>query len=164
LTLDPAQSTVKWKLGALLHTVNGTFALKRGAISFDSSKGERAEGDVVLDLTSGQSGDAARDSHMKNDVLQTQEYPSAIFTADGVTGNLVGNGTSQLDVHGILLIHGGRHEMTLHVEVVDKGGQLTAHTQFVVPYVAWGMKDPSTFILRVNNHVDLDITAVVTQS
>jgi len=164
LTLDPAQSTVNWKLGAFLHTVDGTFTLQRGTISFDPSEGEKAAGDVRIDLTSGRSGNPARDRHMQNDVLQTQAYPSAVFTADRVAGHFVGTGTSELDVHGVLLIHGGRHEMTLHVAVAPKAGQLTAHTQFTVPYVAWGMKDPSTFILRVNDHVDIDITAAVALS
>ena len=164
LTLDPAQSTVNWKLGAFLHTVDGTFTLQRGTISFDPSEGEKAAGDVLIDLTSGRSGNPARDRHMQNDVLQTQAYPSAVFTADRVAGHFVSTGTSELDVHGVLLIHGGRHEMTLHVAVAPKAGQLTAHTQFTVPYVAWGMKDPSTFILRVNDHVDIDITAAVALS
>jgi hypothetical protein len=29
----------------------------------------------------------------------------------------------------------------------------------VVPYVRWGLKNPSTFILRVSDKLDLDINA-----
>jgi hypothetical protein len=29
----------------------------------------------------------------------------------------------------------------------------------VIPYVAWGLKNPSTFILRVSDKLDLDFDA-----
>ena len=29
-----------------------------------------------------------------------------------------------------------------------------------MPYVAWGMKNPSTFLLRVNDNVQIDIAGI----
>ena len=40
LELDPAQTSVKFTLGDVLHTVHGTFQLKRGALEFDPSSGK----------------------------------------------------------------------------------------------------------------------------
>ena len=37
--------------------------------------------------------------------------------------------------------------------------KLTATITFAVPYVKWGMKDPSNFLLKVKDFVDIDITA-----
>ena len=37
LDLDPAQTQVEFSVGSTLHTVHGTFRLKRGAIQFDLS-------------------------------------------------------------------------------------------------------------------------------
>jgi polyisoprenoid-binding protein YceI len=159
LNLDPTQSTVGFTLGAVLHSVRGTFALKQGAITFDSATGQ-AGGNVVVDLASGQSGDAKRDANMRNNVLQVQTYPFAVFTASRVQGKLANGTRSALDVDGMLAIHGGSHAMTLHVMVDTKGASMTATTQFSVPYVQWGMKNPSTFLLHVGNTVDVDIAAV----
>jgi polyisoprenoid-binding protein YceI len=159
LDLDPAQSTVKFTLGAVLHSVNGTFALRQGTIRFDPSNG-RADGNVVVDLGSGQSGDAKRDARMRNDVLETQTYPYAVFTPSHVTGRLSDGGPTALDVDGTLTIHGERHPLTLHVIAETKDGHLTAQTHFSIPYVQWAMKDPSTFLLRVGKTVDVDVNAV----
>lgn len=159
LDLDPTRSTVRFTLGAFLHTVRGTFALKQGAITFDPATGHAA-GNVIVDLASGQSGDAKRDARMRGDVLQVQTYPLAVFTPSRVQGKLVDRTRSELDVEGMLAIHGGSHAMTLHVMVDAKGGSMTATSQFSLPYVQWGMKDPSTFVLRVGKTVDVDVTAL----
>src|SRR5579862_8613737 len=36
--LDPARTTISFTLADVLHTVHGTFTLKRGSITFDSAK------------------------------------------------------------------------------------------------------------------------------
>jgi polyisoprenoid-binding protein YceI len=159
LDLDPAHSTVGFTLGALLHSVKGTFALKQGTIRFDPATG-LASGTVVIDLASGQSGDAARDANMRNNVLQVQTYPLAVFTPSRVQEQQVNGKLSALDVDGMLAIHGGNHAMTLHVMVQTSGASMTAHTDFSVPYVQWGMKNPSTFFLHVGSTVVVDVNAV----
>ncbi|MDB5094704.1 MAG: hypothetical protein JWO85_2805 [Candidatus Eremiobacteraeota bacterium] len=159
LDLDPAHSSVEFTLGAMLHTVRGTFAFKQGTIRFDSATGQ-ASGSVVVDLASGQSGNAKRDANMRTTVLDVQTYPLAVFTPSRVQVQPANGKPSALDVDGMLAIHGGSHAMTLHVTVEANGASMTAHTQFSIPYVQWGMKDPSTFLLHVGNTVEIDVTAV----
>jgi hypothetical protein len=57
-------------------------------------------------------------------------------------------------------LHGQDHAMTLNFTVQPvTPGQEQATTKFSIPYVKWGLKNPSTFILRVTDSVDLDIRA-----
>ena len=44
--------------------------------------------------------------------------------------------------------------MQIHID----GSNLTAKGHFTVPYVKWGLKDPSIFILKVAKEVDIDLT------
>jgi polyisoprenoid-binding protein YceI len=156
--LDPAQTTVSFTLGDVLHTVHGTFKLKRGKITFDDATGQ-ASGELVVDATSGDSGSKARDGKMHKEILESQKFPEVIFTPQKFKGTLTPSGRSHLDVDGQFTIHGEAHPMTLAIEA-DFGNGAQADTSFDVPYVKWGMKNPSTFILRVNDKVQISIHAV----
>src|SRR6516164_5489716 len=76
--LDPATTHIDWTLGDVLHTVQGTFQLKSGTIVFDQKTGE-ASGQIVVDATSGNSGNGTRDSKMKKEILETARYPDIVF-------------------------------------------------------------------------------------
>jgi polyisoprenoid-binding protein YceI len=163
LKLDANKAIVTYNLGAFMHSVNGTFKVESGIISYNSRTGG-ASGIVVIDLRSGQSGDKARDNTMQNEVLQTQAYPTAIFTPTRVTGQINPSGASDLSVDGTMNIHGTNHSITVPLQLVSTNGMVTAQATYRVPFVAWGMKDPSTFILRVRNYVDVVVTGPATIS
>jgi len=159
LRADPEKSKVEFTLGALFHTVHGSFHLKGGEIRFDPA-GESATGALVVDATSAQTGDSARDVNTHKLVLESARYPEIVFRPDRVTGPVAARGASQVKLHGVFSIHGGEHEMELPVEVEASGGEYRATVKFSVPYVEWGMKDPSTLFLRVAKTVDLTIHLV----
>ncbi len=156
IELDPARTTISFTLADVLHTVHGSFKLKRGSLKFDSATG-RASGEIVVDVTSGDSGNGGRDKRMHKEILESARFPEAVFTADHVSGELASRGESQLDVHGNFQIHGAGHELTLHFRATVNGGEVTASTGFVIPYVQWGIKNPSNFLLRVSDKVEMTI-------
>jgi polyisoprenoid-binding protein YceI len=156
LELAPDATRINWTLGDVLHTVHGTFKLKRGDIHFDPETG-KAVGQVVVDTASGQSGSSARDGRMHKNVLESAKYPEASFSPDRVDGKVDLAGTSNVKLHGIFNLHRASHEITIPVTVSAKDNQLTAVIRFDIPYVAWGMKDPSNMLLKVNKSVQMEI-------
>ena len=158
VTLDPAQTQIAYTLGATLHTVEGTFKLKSGTVHFDPATG-KAGGTIVVDATSGNSGNDGRDSKMHREILESQKYPEIVFTPAQVKGTLNAQGPSQMEVSGTFRLHGQDHDLTLPVSVQVTGSQATATTHFAIPYQKWGLKNPSTFILRVKDTVELDVRA-----
>jgi len=159
LPIDPAHTDVSFTLADVLHTVHGKFTLKRGTIGFDPATG-KASGELVVDATSGESGSAARDHRMHQNILESGRYPEIVFRPDRVQGKVEPQGISQVQLHGIFTIHGVPHEIVMPVQVEANGDQYTAAAHFTVPYVQWGMKNPSTLILRVSDKVDIDIKTV----
>lgn len=158
LELKPENTAVQYTVTGPLHTVHGTFSLKRGRIDFDTDTG-RASGQVVVDVTSGNSGSDARDSRMHANVLESKKYPDAVFAPDRIVGKLSVPGASGVKVHGTFTIHGAAHEMTIEVQTSGTEEQFRAAMSFDIPYVAWGMKDPSNFLLKVSKTVQMTIEA-----
>jgi polyisoprenoid-binding protein YceI len=156
LELDPAQSKINWKLSATAHTVHGTFGLTKGRIEFDPAGG-KAGGEIIADARSGESGDSGRDKNMHEKVLESAKYPAVTFSPDRVDGKVAMQGASKVQIHGILEIHGVKHELTVPAEVNFAGERWTAKSTFDIPYVQWGMKDPSNFFLRVGATVSVEL-------
>ena len=154
--IDPAKSSVRFTLGAVLHTVHGTFKIKGGAVRFDPNSG-KASGQIAVDVRSGNTGEGTRDRQMHANVLESDRFPDAVFSPDRINGRLASSGPSDVEVHGTLSLHGRDHEMTVPVRVQMQSASITAEAKFTVPYVSWGMRDPSTFILQVAKSVDIDV-------
>jgi polyisoprenoid-binding protein YceI len=156
LELDPAQTQVNFTLGDVLHTVHGTFKLKRGTVKFDPATGH-AGGLVVVDATSGDSGSHARDHKMHKDILESAQYPEITFTPQQVQGQIPPQGDFKVQVLGTFTLHGASHPLALVIQAHLAGQHLTADTQFTIPYESWGLKNPSTLFLRVSDTVDISI-------
>jgi polyisoprenoid-binding protein YceI len=156
--LDPAQTSVKFTLGDVMHTVRGTFRLKHGALQLEPASG-KISGEIVVDATSGESGSGMRDRKMHKEILESNSYPEISFRPDRVDGAVATQGKSAVKVHGMFNIHGVDREITVPAEVEMSGDHWTATVHFTVPYAKWGMKNPSTLFLRVNDSVEIDLAA-----
>lgn len=159
LELDPAKTHIEFTLAATLHTVHGTFALKSGSLHFNPSTGS-VSGLVIADATSGDTGNNGRDHKMHQEILESQRYPEITFTPTKLSGKVELQGDSTVQVAGTLRLHGTDHPVTLALPVQAKGNNLSARTHIVIPYIAWGLKNPSTFMLHVSDKVEVDIAAI----
>ncbi len=158
LTFDPAGTSIDWSLGAVLHTVHGTFKLKSGSVHLDLTTGKMT-GLLVVDATSGESGDSARDQKMHQSVLESSQYGAITFRPTHLNGAFQSNQAQTLTVDGVFNLHGQDHPLQLTVNLRPNSNAMSVVTHFDVPYVQWGLKDPSTFLLRVSKDVSVDIEA-----
>lgn len=161
LTLAPETTKVGFFLEATGHDVEGHLYLQTGRIIFDPATGT-ASGEITIDLKRAETGDKKRDKKMHGEVLESERFPLIVFKPARIEGAIALSGTSKFDLVGTVSIHGSEHPLTLPTTVTIDGEKVSAETRFPVPYVEWGMEDPSVFILRVAKKVEVTITATGT--
>lgn len=154
--VDPAQSSLHWTLGSSLHEVHGAFALKRGSLQVDLATG-KATGEIVVDATSGNSGNDGRDRKMHKEVLESGRFGEIIFRPDNISGKLETQGASTIQIHGVFVLHSSEHELTVPVQATLSGDHWSGSAKFGIPFIEWGLKNPSTWLLKVDRSVSIDL-------
>jgi len=159
LQLDPQATRVSFHFGATFKGVRGSLAMREGQITLRPESGV-AGGRIVLDLGSAETGVVRRDRKMREKILETQTYPLATFYPERIDGRLPREGSSDIQIHGRLDFHGASHEIGIVSTATAHGDRVTANGFFTIPYISWGLRDPSFFILRVAKEVQVEIQAV----
>jgi polyisoprenoid-binding protein YceI len=158
-TANPDASKVAFSLEGTGHHVEGTFHVQSGTIDFDPST-QTISGAVVVAAGSGNSGEPSRDKKMNADVLEVARFAEISFVPKSYQGTVAASGDSSIQVTGIFTLHGTPHDLTVPMQIHIDGHSLAAKTHFTIPYVKWGLKDPSIFILKVAKEVDIDLMLV----
>src|SRR5207237_5603424 len=94
----------------------GSFRLKQGAVEYNFPTAT-VTGALVIDASSGQSGNRIRDRKMHREILESVRYSEITFRPDRIEGNVAAAGVSTIQVQGIFSLHGADHELTMPVPV-----------------------------------------------
>lgn len=156
IELDPGATSINFSLGATLHTVEGRFSLASGSLDLDRESGTFS-GEIVVDATSADTGNDSRDEDMHTKVLMSDTYPRIVLRPERLAGEVAEQGTSEVELTGRMELAGTSHEIAIPLYVTVNGSSFSATAEFTVPYVEWGLEDPSKFLLRVAKVVDVTV-------
>ena len=154
--VNPDASEVKMTLKTTRELVNGTFRAQSGSIEFDRST-PKMSGSMVVLAGSGKTGNGSRDKKMNKNVLEVEQYATISFEPNSYAGVIAPSGDSTIQVTGIFTLLGTPHEITIPMVVHLENATATAKAHFVVPYVQWGLKNPSFLIWKADNDVAIDL-------
>jgi polyisoprenoid-binding protein YceI len=130
-------------------------------VVFDPDSGE-ASGGLVVATGSANTSHEGRDEDMHVKVLESDAYPEIAFRPTAIRGEIAREGESTVEIDGLFAIHGDEHPLTVEAVAVVDGDELAATVEFEVPYVSWGMKNPSKLLLKVAKQVQVRIRGVGT--
>jgi polyisoprenoid-binding protein YceI len=154
--VDPGTSEIHFTLGASDHPVEGSFHVTSGDFTLDPESGAMT-GTVSVDASSGQSGNQGRDKKMTKDQLKAQTYPTVTFAPGRFSGQVKDAGDSSGPVEGTFTLLGQTHPITVPMTVRREGDHFSASGSFSVPFVDWGVKDPSFMFMKVDKEVKIDL-------
>jgi len=157
--VNPDASEVKMTLKTTHELVNGSFHIQSGLIEFDRSN-PKMSGLVIVLPNSGKTGNGSRDKKMYKDILMVEQFATVTFQPETYSGNLAPSGDSNIQVTGIFTLLGTPHEITVPMKIHIEGAGATAKGHFVVPYVQWGLKNPSFLIWKADDDVAIDLNLV----
>jgi polyisoprenoid-binding protein YceI len=156
--LDPAATSITFELGATLHTVHGTAELQRGRFVVDTETGETS-GEAVVAAASADTGNNKRDRKMHSKVLLSRDHPSITVRAEKLEEDLSLDGESEVTLVGTMELLGATHPIRIPMTVSIDGASAVVEATWSIPYVDWGLEDPSTFVLRVDKEVAVTVRA-----
>ena len=155
--LPPESTTIDFTLKATMHTVHGTANLERADFTIDTKSGA-ASGEAVVVSGSADTDNDKRDKKMHGKVLLSATHPRIVIRAERVEGELRLDGASEITLVGTMELIGAEHPIRVPMTVSIDGDTASVEAKFSVPYVEWGLKDPSTFVLRVGKEVPVTVT------
>ena len=157
--VNPDSSEVKIRLNTTHEVVNGTFHVQSGSIDFDRTA-SRISGMVIVGTGTGKTGNEGRDKKMKKDILKVEQFATVSFAPKTYTGTIAASGDSNIQVTGVFTLQGIPHDLTIPMRIHIDGLKATVQGDFVIPYVQWGLKNPSFLIWKAENDVRVDLDLI----
>jgi polyisoprenoid-binding protein YceI len=129
--IDPARSSIVFRLSHMMGKVNGKFKKFEGKIDIDREHPQQSSVTVKIQVSSIDTGIAKRDAHLcSEEFFNAAKYPEITFKSRSVKQT----GAQSGDILGDLTMHGVTRPVTLHVKLVTplKGGAVMQNSRWEV--------------------------------
>lgn len=160
-----AEHRVRFEASHTFGTADGTLNVMEGQLIFDPQALEEGmSGRFTADVSSFDSGIGLRDRHMKNDYLETDTYPTAVFELDDARPTILKSSTADathIAVAGTMTLHGVTRKLPVRAELVANGDQYTITSSFSIRLTDFNIDPPRWTIQRVQDEVDVTVEATV---
>ena len=114
--IDPARSTIAFKVRHMLGTAKGHFSKFRGTIEVNRERPEQSAVNVTIEAASIDTAIAKRDDHLRRELFDVAKYPEITFKSRRVRQT----GPSTGEIAGELTMRGVTRPITLQVQLLSK--------------------------------------------
>jgi len=118
---------------------------------------------MVVDLASLDTGIGMRNTHMRENHLETEEFPEAVFTGQSIVQTsapaLASGQPVELMVRGLFNLHGVEREMDIPATVtLAADGSLTVESAFEVKLSDHEIKRPKFLVMKLADEQQVKVT------
>jgi polyisoprenoid-binding protein YceI len=165
-TLKFEQSTAAYMGRDSLGSWTGKTKDVNGSVTYDSQTGEFIKGEVQIGLASIDSGNGVRDGRMRNEFLQTDKFPTALFVVKKIENfskfsewKQWGN-RQKGKMIGDLTIRNITKPATFDAEATYTGKELKITGTSKVKMTDYGITPPTIFLVTVEDTLGLEFDAL----
>ncbi len=97
---------------------------------------------------------------MNKNILKVEQFSTVSFAPKAYTGTVAASGDSAIQVSRVFTLLGTPHDLTIPIRIHIDGLKATARAELIIPYVEWGLKNPSFLIWKAENSVEVQIDLV----
>ncbi len=160
------ENTLVFYSKAPMESFEGKTDRIEGSVNADlADLGSGVEVEVRVDMASLDTGISLRNRHMRENHLETGEFPEAVFRAQRVlkapTEALVPGGSAEFVLAGSMTLHGVSREIEAPVKVScgESGGRihLDISSEFPIVLSDYDIKRPKFLVLKLNETQDVKI-------
>ena len=119
--IDPAHSTIAFKVRHMLGSARGKFSKFSGRIVVDRDHPEQSSVTVKIAASSIDTGIAKRDEHLRGELFNVANYPEITFSSRRVKQT----GDSSGEIVGDLTMHGVTRSIVLNVQFLANRWHVT---------------------------------------
>jgi len=126
--------------------------------------GEDAKGSELhfeVELASLDTGIGLRNRHMRDNYLQVEKYPYAVFSGSIAQVESTGGDTLQVTAKGEMQIHGKKKQMSIPCTVNSEDSGYRVHGAFTVLLSDFDISIPKIMFLQLDNEIHLEVDFAV---
>jgi polyisoprenoid-binding protein YceI len=126
-----------------------------GRFDIDPTRlGDSVRVEIEVDLASLDTGIGLRNKHMRENHLETDRFPKAVFTAGRIlsssASSLAEGQSTRVRLAGLMSLHGVTREVEYDVELsMDQAGMLAVMSEFTVKLSDYDIKRPKFLIMKL---------------
>jgi len=152
-------NVVKFTADATLGDFEGTTSSIEGFIQFNGMKfslGGKLEFKVYLDSID--TGIGLRNTHMRDNYLETGKYPAAVFTGEITNLDTVSPSEFTLKAEGSFKIHGVKRNKVIEVKIFNYGELYKSAGDFILRLSEFKINQPSFLFNSVDNDIKIHLS------
>ena len=112
---------------------------------------------IEVDLNALDTGIGLRNRHMRENYLETDQYPITHFKGKIMSSQVENDTTVSVEADGEIFIHGTTKPLTVKAQLIKKLNGYRIKTNFIVKLSDFQIKIPSIMFYKIDENMDLQL-------